>query len=307
MVATLSIVKPITLTEAMLISSDVPETDYAAWASDTTYAIGDRVIRTAGLHKIYESVQAANVNHTPETSPTWWKQVGPTNRWKAFDTSTSSPTVTAGGMTPTIAYTIAPGAAINAVGLVEVRNAISCTLTLQDATFGTVYTKTIDFAQKPPLAGWWEWFFMERGAPTQDVSLDLPAFPTAQLIVALTGGGELSVGAIIFGQAKSVGIGVRYGARVGIVDYSRRETNEYGDITLVQRLWAKRMTFDLMLTASEVDALQYVLADLRTTVCLWIANDGYEALVVYGWYKNFEIVIPYFNLSECSLEVLGMT
>ena len=43
----LTVVKPIAVVPSMLISTDVPETDYAEWAAGTTYAIDDRVIVAA--------------------------------------------------------------------------------------------------------------------------------------------------------------------------------------------------------------------------------------------------------------------
>lgn len=43
---------------------------YAAWAGATTYALGDWVTY-AGV--AYRSLQAANLNHQPDVSPTWWE------------------------------------------------------------------------------------------------------------------------------------------------------------------------------------------------------------------------------------------
>jgi len=39
-----------------------------------TYIVGDRIIGDDG--KTYRSLQAANINHTPSTSPTWWERWG---------------------------------------------------------------------------------------------------------------------------------------------------------------------------------------------------------------------------------------
>jgi hypothetical protein len=77
------------VTDDNLISSNVPETDHAAWNSGTTYGLGDRVIVVA-THYVYESVQASNTNNDPVVdsaleTPLWWVRVGATNRWKPFD------------------------------------------------------------------------------------------------------------------------------------------------------------------------------------------------------------------------------
>lgn len=106
---------PITFTDADLIYTDVTEDDYAAWNSGTTYAKGARVIRTT-THKIYESLQASNLNKTPESQPTWWIEVSATNRWKLLDGSLFQATSVSG----TMRYYWALPSAIDTVGLAEV-------------------------------------------------------------------------------------------------------------------------------------------------------------------------------------------
>lgn len=298
----LKIVKPLTVTDAMLVSSDVPETDHAAWNSDTTYALGERVILTS-THKIYESVQAGNLNKPPATEPLWWVEVSPTNRWKAFDFSNSTQTAQADALT----YTLRPGAAINSFAALNLTNATSIRVRLVDPTFGTVYDKTTDLTALPPAPDWWQWFFGLRVAPTLSVATDLPAYPEADLVVDFVGGSALAVGAILFGQVRQIGLGVEVGARVGITDYSRKETNEFGDTVLVQRAFSKRASFDMTLPKDEVDVSADYLTSLRAVPCLWIGSAGYESTVIYGYYKNFEVAISYPTFSDCSLEIEGLT
>ena len=52
----LRVIKPLTVTDAMLVSN-APETDYADWSATTAYALADRVVRTT-THRIYESLIA---------------------------------------------------------------------------------------------------------------------------------------------------------------------------------------------------------------------------------------------------------
>lgn len=69
-----------TITDAMLIASSVPETAPAVWSNVTTYALGDQRSIT-GAHNsfdVYISLQAANLNHAPASSPTWWRKQGTT-------------------------------------------------------------------------------------------------------------------------------------------------------------------------------------------------------------------------------------
>jgi hypothetical protein len=68
-----------TITEAMLISSSVPETAPAAYDNGTTYAMGAQASDlSANLILVYESLQYGNIAHTPASSPTWWRLIGRT-------------------------------------------------------------------------------------------------------------------------------------------------------------------------------------------------------------------------------------
>lgn len=298
----LTVVKPVTMTSAMLVSTDVPETDYAAWSSGSTYALGDRVILTS-THKIYESLQASNTNHDPVSSPTWWIEVSATNRWKCFDTSNSTQTAKATSMS----YRITPGVAITSFAALNLTNATTLRLRLVDPTFGTVYDVTHDLTAVQPQPAWWSWFFEVRTAPELHVVSDLPSYPGADLLIDLSGGSSLAVGVFLFGQARKIGLGVNLGANVGIQDYSRKETNEFGDTILVQRAFSKRASFDMLLEKADVDPTASFFTSLRAVPCLWVGHADYESTVVFGIYKDFQITIAYATHSDCTLDLEGLT
>ena len=69
-------VLPYTITDPVLTSSSVPETDHAAWVSGTTYAAGDRVIRT-GTHRIYERLIPGAGTTPPESDSANWRTPRP--------------------------------------------------------------------------------------------------------------------------------------------------------------------------------------------------------------------------------------
>ena len=70
---TMSIVAPTTLTDAMLVSTTVPEALVSEYAGGTTYALAARCgIAVGTAQTVYQSLQAANTGHAPASSPTWW-------------------------------------------------------------------------------------------------------------------------------------------------------------------------------------------------------------------------------------------
>ncbi len=298
----LGVVKPMTVTDAMLVSSSVPENDYAAWNSGTTYAAGARVILTS-THRIYESIQGSNLNQNPATAAAWWVEVSATNRWKAFDTSNSTSTAQA----TSISYRFTPGAAVTCFTALNLFNATSIRLRMIDPVFGTVYDTTTELLSLPAVTGWWDWFFGDRYVQELSVTTDFPSYPNADILVDLYGGAELSVGVLLFGQIRKIGLGVNLGAALGIQDYSRKETNEFGDTVLVQRAFSKRASFGMLMEKVDVDSVASFLSGVRAIPCLWIGHKDYEATVIFGIYKDFNIAISYPTHSDCTLEIEGLT
>lgn len=302
----ISIIQPETITDSILTASNLSENDYSAWSSGTTYALGARVILTS-THKIYESLQASNLNKNPVTETTWWIEVSPTNKWKCFDTSSTTQTVATGISPPVISYDFIFNKAINSIAFLNVTGCNTISIVMDDPTYGIVYNEEISLARTQLSSDWWAWFFGTRREGNQYVALDLPTYPYATISVVLSGTTDLGVGIIMFGQQNNFSIGMKYGARVGIQDYSRKETNDFGDTVFVERAFAKRATYEVMLDNDELDTFQKYLASVRATPCLWVGSNEFESTTVFGFYKNFDILLNYAIHSDCSLDIEGLT
>ena len=136
---------------------------------------------------------------------------------------------------------------------------------------------------------------------------DIPSYPNATLRIDVTSSGTAYIGAFIFGSARSIGIGVQQGVRLGIQDYSRKERNEWGDVVLTQRAFAKRASFQILVENKQLDNTYRLLTELRATPCLWIGSSDFNSLSVFGFYNNFDISIAYSVYSECSIDIEGLT
>ena len=301
----LKVIPPLSITDSNLTSSNVPETDYGAWSSGTTYVIGDRVILTS-THKVYESLQNSNLNKNPATdtsNPPYWIEVSPTNRWKMFDTSNSTQTINANS----IVVTITPGKVINAVALLNV-DGTSIRVKVTDPTDGVVYDNTVSLNYNGNINNWYNYFFDPIMRKKNVVLTDLPAYGTAAVEITITyTGNTAKCGVCVLGNVNYIGEGIELGASVGIQDYSRKEKNDFGDYVLVQRSYSKRARFSMAVLNDQIDALQDLLVDLRTTPCVWIGDDRYQSTIIYGFYKDFDIVIAYHLVSDCNIEIEGLT
>lgn len=127
---------PIDITDSQLISSTIPEpaSGEAAWSSGATYAEFDQVIViTANSHLLYESLQSANLNHPPATSPTWWILKSYSNRYRMFEWNQGS---SSSGDSP-MSVVRRPGKRINAI-MLEGLKAATAAITVQDGVGGPV-------------------------------------------------------------------------------------------------------------------------------------------------------------------------
>lgn len=272
--STLRVLQPQTVTEAMLVASNVSENDYPAWASGATYALGARVI---AAHRIYESAAAGNVGNDPAAGSTAWINLGPTNRWAMFDEALGSLTERSGN----IAVVIDPVDAVNAIALLDVTGS---TVRVQ----ASGYDRTLSVPSSPGMVTF----------------LDLPDI-TGAITVTVNGSGTISVGTLLMGHL--VGLGVTEASpTAAITDYSRKETDDFGDVTVVERAWAKRMAVRALLRSDAVDAVANRIASVRARPCLWIGEASLEALSIYGFFKDFSIEVGE-NVSTLSLSVEGLS
>ena len=296
----LIIVPPQEVTNAVLISTNVAESEYPLWNSSTAYTIGQRV-HLVTTHKVYEAV-TANTNKQPDISTADWVVVGPTNRWAVFDGAINSQTKQA----TSIVYELRFPRAVRWVQVLNLTNATSIRVQGVSASDGSVYDKTISLRPLSIAPSWWQWLFGQKFAPTQAAFNDLPVNPDITLTVTITGGADLAVGTLLFGVPEYYTLGVQYGASVGIQDYSRKERTEFGDIVVVPRAFSKRANFTMMAEKAEVDAINNTMARIRATPCLWVGSSAYESMTIYGFWKSFDILIDYPDYSVFQLELEGL-
>lgn len=300
---TFTILRPLAVTDAMLESSNVPEDDAPEWDAGTTYAVGATVMRK---HAVYENTEAGSVGKDPPLNPGLWVRVRATNRWRVFDRTNSSRTT----QEDSISYVLVPGLTTPMVAVLDLVNCTEIRVRQIDPGYGTVYDKTIRPVPSPVQPDWWEWFFGEWQGGQSIVIFDgLKSFPSAKLHVDVIGGNDLAVGQLLFGSPRSWGLeqGILQGARVGRQIYSGREVNAFGDIELLKRPSAKRASFEVVLRAGEVDALQAFLDEIDAELCLFIGSKRYESTMIFGICQKPDVVLSSYSYSNLDVEVLGAT
>ena len=274
----------------------------ALWNSGTTYAVGARV---RYLNRIYESLQASNLNKPPNLNPAWWLDVAPDNMHAAFDNQISTVATATGTMT----FVIKAGN-IDTLALINM-DAVTARIIVRDPAAGVVYDRLAGLSGVG-VYDWYQYFFYDPLAKRRQVIFyDIPAYVNAYITIQITGNptDTVTLSEIVYGGTQEIG-GTQYGATAGIVDYSVKTTDQYGTATFVKRNFSKRLSSQVFVENTSLNRVTRLLADLRATPAVWIGADDpqfEESLVVYGFYKEFSIDIAYPNHSLCSLEIEGLT
>lgn len=272
--STLQLLQPIRIADGSLVSSSVPENDYPEWSAATAYPVGARVIKAA-THRIYESRSLQNQGNDPEGASGKWQLVGPTSRWAMFDDALGSTT----DANYVISVVINAGA-VNAVALLDV---VGTLVRVQTAAYDRSVTPndsgTATFLDMPDTAG--------------------------QITVTVRGPGAVSVGTLLAGRLVDLGETID-SPKASINDFSRKETDEFGDTTIVQRAWAKRLSLRAMIRRNAIDMVASRIAAVRAKPSLWIGKEGMETLTTYGFCRDFSIeVAP--NVSALAVTIEGLS
>jgi hypothetical protein len=295
---------PVTITDSTLTYSSIVENDYTEWAAATSYTAGDKVIRLT-THRIYESITGGVDATLPENATGGatpkWLDYAPTNRWAMFDQEIGSYSTA----TNEIALTLSVGA-INAISFVDF-TAAAIRVT-QKSGGATVYEGFFDDFDSAAFSDIYDFFILDYEQIKVFSITDLSdAYFTSELNVIFYGA-SVSVGALIIGASKELG-SAEYGANVGIIDYSRKDTNAFGRVEITPRRYVSTVEAKLVIDSGATASTYKTLALLRTTPCVWllVENSEYtEITTIYGFYKDFSIDIAYPSVTFCTLTIEGL-
>lgn len=281
------VLAPITVTDAMVSSSTIaePAAGETVWNAATSYTQGQQAIRVQ-THRIYENI-IAGVNATaPEltvadTLPRW-VDVGPTNKWAAFDGQVNTPSSIASPLT----YVLRPGIfnAISIYGLVG----DSCVITLKNAPAGAVvYTSTTELIVPP--VDHYDYYFPTAFKQLSKVFVkDLIPYADPELTITITAGASVAkAGLIAIGDLRSLVVedgGAQFGAQAKPITYSYISTDAFGRTKIIKRASATDMDIRVLLSNNDSDNALLTLQDVLDVPCAWIGSDasGFAGLNVFG-------------------------
>ncbi|MEH3087728.1 MAG: hypothetical protein PGN26_14610 [Xylophilus ampelinus] len=278
-----------TILDANLVSSNVSENDAPEWAAGTTYAAGQRVMRTANqVHRVYESMANGNVGNVPEsTAGIKWIDLGSTNRWRMLRTDANVQTTAA---SPIVIEVKLPRR-VQGIGLLRV-DADRVKVQSSDG-----YSSVQDL-RKRYTQGWYDYFYGQLRFRTVALFLDLPR-SNSNTVFTITierlSGGPISCGPVVFGNPVDLGE-VQDGSEYGIRDFSTVTRDTFGNATLIKRKRIPSTSQRTILDKEQVEVVQQTLGDLTASVALWfgledVTDDYFSALAVLGLITNSKMTL----------------
>lgn len=174
-------------------------------------------------------------------------------------------------------------------------------------TSHTPWRSLVNLQSDSGITSWYSYFTEAIAYNTEAVLTEIPLYANPTISVTISAAdGVVSCGTMVVGQSRELG-GAVYGAKGGIQDYSRKETDDFGNYTLVERSYAKRNTFRVVCENNNVDAIFNLLAEVRATPVVWLGTDDYALTWSYGWARDWAVEIAYPTKSFLTIEIEGLT
>jgi len=290
----------LTDTEAVLTASNVAADDAAEWSSTTSYSTGDQVIVLGTTQRLYEALQSSTDSFPPD-NPTDWNDLGAINRWKMFDGGTNTQTINA----DTIEITLEPEGFTNSFSLFNIE-AAEARVVMTDAVEGVVFDEMYNLVDNSGVDTWYAYFFEPILLSELLADLTLPAYKGATIDITLTNNGSnAKCGLTIIGTEAEIGTTI-FGTSVGIRDFSRKEADDFGNFNVVERRFFRLVDYDARIETNKVQFVQRILNDRRAKPTVYIGNVDNPETIVYGYYRDFDIVLSNPAFSNATIEVEGL-
>lgn len=250
--------------DSRLTSSSAAEADHPAWSAAAAYAVGDRVIRTSGVHQVFERVTAGSSATPPEEDPVNWLEAGPTNRWAMFDESV-------GSRSTTQASPLTVSLNLGAFSDLVLLGVSGGTVTLSGAASRSVSVPA------EVVAG--------QGATVLIQGL---ASGGGTLTVSISGPGTVACATLAVGTFFELGATSGRSA-LEAQDYSSKTFDAWGNAQIVRRPAARRLNGQFVAPLAALDGIERVLTALRSRPVMWMGAHWLDASIVYGYAKSWSL------------------
>jgi hypothetical protein len=256
---------------------------------------------TASIHLVFESLKDFNLNNIPLSSNTHWLKVSSTNRWRMLDSSISSRT----SNLDTVDVVLNIFGRINAVAMLNLR-AASVRVIMTNGTEGVVYDRSENLSSTVGINNWYSWYFSPIVRQRGILFSDLPTYQDTELNVIITDIDNMAeIGALVVGNSTLFGV-TQYGMNVGIIDFSIKQRDTFGNISVIERGFSRRTSLTVWAENSLVDEIVNVLSDIRAKPAVYEGSEQFGSSLVYGFYRDFDVAVEMPTASLLDITIEGL-
>ncbi|WP_290578680.1 hypothetical protein [Algiphilus sp.] len=289
-------VVPAQISETELIASNIVEDDAPAYDDEVTYDTSDQVQLD---HRVYESTADGNTDHPVGSAN--WTDLGPTNRYRMFDQTSTRVSLRTGA----IDVTVQPDQLINAVSLINCRG-LSATVQVLDDDEGVLYSSTRSLVEHGEISDWWSYFYAPIEQLRQVSFLDLPNIRGAKIRILVTAGGAVAqIGEAVLGAQADTGL-TYFDTSLDVDDFSRRDEDDFGNVTIVKRGYRDVIGYNVRINTPQVQSVRRRLLLARQRVVLWIGAPYREETIVLGFYEQLRISIKGAKITRATIDVVSL-
>jgi len=254
--------------------------------------------------KIYEVITDNNDKPTDGVlmDPPTWLDAGYINPLRMIDGKLDSKTTA----NFHLSIEVSPLGLTNAIALLNIE-AATVRVTAESAADGAVYDSgDVSMIDNSNVMSWYDFFWQPYDRKADITFTDLPAYSDMTISVYVENNElDTSVGELVVGQLYRIG-DAQYGTSVGIVDYSRKETDDFGNYVIIERRFTKKAEYDVKINPTAVSSVQRTLANYRVTPVVWIGDEEMQETIVYGYYKSFDITLASMAWADATITVEGL-
>ena len=266
-----------TLTGNGLVYSNVPIAE-PAYSATVTYAANQKVHDPANGN-VYMSLSAGNLGQ-PLSNITYWLPMEVViNRLIAFDRAVNSQTINL----DMIVYAIMPGTLVSDLMLLNINGA---RVTVEQPLSGYRKTQTL---VSHPVTSWYE-FFAEEPLWVGDAYFE-NLFPRADgpiVVIVEARGTDAGIGCCFIGKSKTIGTTLT-GLEGGVISYSTDKTDAQGNMRLIRRPTARRMSLEVHVAESMKNYTYQLLSECTDVELAVVASTQYSMTFQYGYLGQWSV------------------
>ncbi len=276
-----------------------------------TFILSDSVsgseINFSGTQSGVHTATATNNVGVSILNTTYWLDGGNDNKWRMFDQVVSSQS----SLTGTILVALTPGGRFDSIVGLNC-SGTTATINIVDPVYGNVYSQLVWLISDSGITNWYSYFYEPIIELSEFIKTDiLVSYPSATITIAINSSGTASIGGLVVGLSKEIGY-TEWGAKVGIIDYSVKTKDSFGNYVITPRNFSSRVDITVQVPSNEIDGLKKLMATYRSIPVVYVGSNSYaeqqfNSTVVYGYYKDFSVDINYSSFSVCSLQIEGLT